>query len=280
MIGNITKADERFQSIQTPELVPGAMLVLAQLRALKGDNLGAQQAFMLALDNQQFSDLPFYPKLLDYFCHQKKWQLLESYGSGLLKSSNNLSTKNTQLSMIGQCFFREQKWDKAKYWLNQLDLMQTVDPIDFLALARLSIEDKQFNTAKQFINRFEETKTKVDAPALWTTLEVYQGLQELKRAEQIGQSLSVLFPDSDYSRIYRQMRRLKVQIVNNNEKAAPTIQTELETEHLIHIMKKGETLYQLSKLYGISIPELQAWNPDLAINNISVGTEIRISHSQ
>ncbi|MBU3003031.1 LysM peptidoglycan-binding domain-containing protein [Paraglaciecola arctica] len=76
------------------------------------------------------------------------------------------------------------------------------------------------------------------------------------------------------------MRRLKVQIVNNNEKAAPTIQTELETEHLIHIMKKGETLYQLSKLYGISIPELQAWNPDLAINNISVGTEIRISHSQ
>jgi LysM repeat protein len=45
-------------------------------------------------------------------------------------------------------------------------------------------------------------------------------------------------------------------------------------------MQKGETLYQLSKRYGVTIPELQAWNPSLVIDDISVGTKIRVTRGQ
>jgi Tfp pilus assembly protein PilF len=38
----------------------------------------------------------------------------------------------------------------------------------------------------------------------------------------------------------------------------------------------GETLYQLSKRYGVTTPELMSWNPNLVIDDISIGTKIRI----
>jgi Tfp pilus assembly protein PilF len=276
LIGNVTKAEERFQTIQTPEVVPGAMLALAQLRAAKGDSLGAQQAFMFALDNQTLSGLPISSKLLDYFCQKKMWQALEGYGANLINASTDIMTKNVALSIIGQCFFKKNEWIKAKYWLNHLDLMQTVDPLDFLALARLSIKDNQFTEAEQFLIRFEETKNNVNAHTLWTALKVYQGLQQPERVEQIGQHLSALFPDSDYSLVYRQMAKLKTQDSSKVVKIELPQQAKLDTEHLTHIIKKGETLYQLSKRYGVTTPELMSWNPNLVIDDISIGTKIRI----
>jgi Tfp pilus assembly protein PilF len=277
LLGNITKAEERFKTIQTPNLVPGAMLALAELLAAKGDSLGAQQAFMFALDNKPLPNLLVSPKLLDSFCHQKKWQALESYGAGLLDSFTDITAKNTAFSMIGQCFFKAHEWLKAKYWLNQLDLEQAVDPLDFLALARLDIEDKKYTEAEQFVIHFEETKNNVNAHTLWTTLEVYQGLQQPERAEQIGQHLSALFPDSDYSLVYRQMLKLKNYGSRKTVKPETPQQAKLATKGIPHIIKKGETLYQISQRYGVSILDLLVWNPTLVVDDISLGTSVRIS---
>jgi Tfp pilus assembly protein PilF len=277
LIGNITKADERFQTIQTPELVPGAMPALAQLRAAKGDSLGAQQAFIFALDNQTLSGQPITSKLLDYFCQKKMWQALEGYGANLLDSSTDIMAKNASLSMIGQCFFKTHEWLKAKYWLTQLDLMQAVVPLDFLALARLSIEDKQYKKAEQFILRFEETKNNLNAHTLWTALKVYQGLQQPKRVEQIGQHLSALFPDSDYSLVYLEMRKANTQGLNRIVKEEVPTRAKLDTKGKTHIMKKGETLYQLSKRYNVLIRDLLKWNPDLIVNDISLETKVWVS---
>jgi Tfp pilus assembly protein PilF len=277
LIGNVKKAEERFQTIQTPEIVPGAMLALAQLRAAKGDSLGAQQAFVFALDNQPLSRMPASSKLLDYFCQKKMWQALEGYGANLLDSSTDIITKNVSLSIIGQCFFKAQESVKAKYWLNKLDLMQAVDPLDYLVLARLNIEDGQYKEAEQFIIRFEETKNKIDAHTLWTTLEVYQGLQQSERAEQIGQHLSLLFPQSDYSLVYRQMVKLKTQDLRKSVKTETPQQAKLVTKRLTHIIKKGETLYQLTKRYNVNIADLLLWNPTLVVDDIPLGASIRVS---
>ena len=277
LIGNITKADERFQTIQTPELVPGAMLALAQLRAAKGDSLGAQQAFVFALDNQTLSGQPITSKLLDYFCQKKMWQALEGYGTNLLDSATAIMAKNASLSMIGQCFFKTHEWIKAKYWLNQLDLMQAVGPLDFLALARLSIEDKQYKKAEQFMIRFEETKNNLNAHMLWTALKVYQGLQQPKRVEQIGQHLSALFPDSDYSLVYLEMRKANTQGLNRTVKEEVPTRAKIDTKGKTHIMKKGETLYQLTKRYNVLIGEVLKWNPNLVVNDISLGTKVWVS---
>jgi LysM repeat protein len=53
-------------------------------------------------------------------------------------------------------------------------------------------------------------------------------------------------------------------------------QTASFSEKSFHIMKKGETLYQLSIRYGVTSPELMSWNPNLVIDDISIGTKIRI----
>jgi Tfp pilus assembly protein PilF len=280
LISNTVKAEERFQTIITPELVPGAMLALAQLRAAKGDNLGAQQAFMFALDNQSPPDLRISPKLLDYFCHQKKWQALESYGTGLLDPSNVITTNNASLSKIGQCFFRAQEWSKAKYWLNQLDLTQTVAPLDFLALARLDVDDKRYPEAEQFIIRFEKTKNKIDAHTLWTALEVYQGLQKPERAEKIGHNLSVLFPSSDYTLVYQQMLKLNPKGLSKTKKVETPQQANLDNDYLTHTIIKGETLYQLTKKYKKTLAQLMLWNPNLVINDIPLGTKIKLGSEQ
>ena len=277
LIGNITKADERFQTIQTPELVPGAMLALAQLRAAKGDSLGAQQAFMFALDNQSLSGQPVSSKLLDHFCQKKMWQALESYGANLRNSSNDIAANNAALSMIGQCFFKSQEWVKAKYWLNQLDLTLPVDPLDFLALARLGIEDKQYTEAEQFIIRFEETKNKIDAHTLWTALQVYRELQQPEHANQVGQHLIVLFPSSDYSIVYREMLKPNTQDLQKIVKKEVPQQAKLDTNGITHTIKKGETLYQLSKRYEVTISDLLKWNPAIVVDDISLGTSIRLT---
>ncbi|GAC20094.1 LysM peptidoglycan-binding domain-containing protein [Paraglaciecola arctica] len=276
MIGNVTKADEKFQTIQTPESVPGAMVALAQLRALKGDSLGAQQAFMLALDSPSLAALPVSSNLLDYFCQQKMWLALANYGDSLLKSSNDVATNNMTFSLIGQCFFKANEWNKAKYWLTKLDLALPVDSLDYLALARLGIEDKQYTEAEQFILRFEESKNNINAHTLWTALEVYQKLQQPKQVKQIGQNLITLFPSSDYSLVYQEMLKANSHEFNRIVKKEVPLQVKLDIKGTTHIMKKGETLYQLTKRYDVLMADLLRWNPYLVANNIPLGAQIRL----
>jgi LysM repeat protein len=68
----------------------------------------------------------------------------------------------------------------------------------------------------------------------------------------------------------------------------PTARSESELESksvkstpkkTFHTIRSGETLYQLSKLYDLSIADLLLWNPDLVIEDIALGTRIRISPS-
>jgi LysM repeat protein len=54
-------------------------------------------------------------------------------------------------------------------------------------------------------------------------------------------------------------------------------QTASSPDKTSHIIKKGETLYQLSKRYGVSILDLLVWNPALVVDDIPLGASIRIS---
>lgn len=44
----------------------------------------------------------------------------------------------------------------------------------------------------------------------------------------------------------------------------------------IHFVKKGETLYSISKKYGVAVSNLKKYN-NLSSNNLEIGQEIRIS---
>lgn len=49
-----------------------------------------------------------------------------------------------------------------------------------------------------------------------------------------------------------------------------------ESKFIYHILKPGETIYSLSKSYGVSENEIISSNPGIDINKLSVGTELAI----
>ena len=77
LLGNIKKSEQLFRTIEGSELNAQAMFVLAELHAARGNSIGAQQVFLLALTDAQF-DVPINKTtiptdLLNYFCEEKKW---------------------------------------------------------------------------------------------------------------------------------------------------------------------------------------------------------------
>lgn len=289
LIGNVAKAEERFQTLDNPELNPNALLLLAELRAAQGDSLGAQQAFLQSIADGRLDKQQVFPNLLDYFCQQKKWPTLQEYAASLDNSALPADIKNKQLTTIGLCFFSEQHWQDAYDVLLKLDFNQQVEPFAYLALAHLNIEQKQYDydTVKQLVDKFEATKTQVDPEVLWTSFLVYSALQQPQLAQQSAQQLVTLFPNNSFTRKYiiltkrnrtRPAERAASvqtteQVVDNKQSGA----MDKTTVHQIHIIKKGETLYQLSKRYSVSVADLLKWNPNLVVNDISLGTAIHVS---
>lgn len=277
LIGNTEKAQERFELIHKPELSPYALLALAELRAAKGDDIGAQQAFLQStsyseLDRQQIST-----DLLNYFCSAKKWPMLQGYASGLETSNMSPSVKNQQLGTIGLCLFSEQRWPDAYNLLSKLDFSQALDPFTYLALARLSIEQQQDKAALQFIEKFEANKTQVTPEILWTSFVVYSALQQQQLAQQSAQQLTTLFPFNAFTRKYLILTKRRVNTSEVEVPPSSAINVAQKTKATIHLIKKGETLYQLSKRYNISVEELLSLNPNLVIDDISLNTPIQVS---
>jgi Tfp pilus assembly protein PilF len=300
LIGNIQKAEQLFQTIETPELSAQAMLTLAELHAAKGISIEAQKVFLAALTDNQFklslhqASIP--AGLLDYFCEEKKWPALQGYASALVvntaedKTQNSSLSgtllKNNALSQIGLCFFNKQHFDDAQKWLQQLDVTQQLAPQVYLALARIAVEQKQYPKAQGYINQYEAQKTTIDAKMLWTAFEVYMALEQPEVANKLGEYLRSFFPNNEYTRNYIITVKRGERVMRRQQAATALIETNnlapvpSAPEPSIHIIQKGETLYQLSKRYGVTIPELQAWNPSLVIDDISVGTKIQVTRSR
>lgn len=299
LLGNIKKAEQLFETIEVPELNAQAMLTLAELHAAKGNSVDAQQVFLLALTDDQFvvpinkTTIP--TDLLDYFCVEKKWPALQGYGAAILTSASDDNAQltyntliNKALTKIGLCFFQAQRWNDAKHWLEKIDYNLQVTPLTYLALARSNIELQLYSDAQRLITRYESTKDNVDAKTLWTTIEVYIALKQPEMVIQTGENMRSLFPFNQYTRNYILLtKRGRIQALVNNALAASTTSStapkfvqpsdSLDAEHVI---KKGETLYQLTQKYKVSVAQLLLWNANLAINKISIGTRIKLGPEQ
>lgn len=275
-IGNIKKADERFQAIVNPDNVPGAILFLAELSADKGDIVSAQTAFLKALDQRSKETHGVPAELLTYFCNQNKWQALGHYAATLLDENISKDIINNHLNLIGLCFFWAEKWDESTFWLSKLDLNQSVDPITFLAMSRINIRNNNLRQARDFIQQFEDKKTQVDAKTLWLTIEVYRDLNHPNKATEAGSHLVALFPGTDYARISQQM--MKLNSLKTISKTKEAIEKKNEHPQLakFHVISKGETLYRLTKKYEVTLSQLLLWNPNLVINDIPLGTKIKL----
>jgi LysM repeat protein len=196
--------------------------------------------------------------------------------------ADNTAIKNNALTKIGLCSFHQQRWDETKYWLEQVDFNQPVNPLTYLALARSNIEQQLYAEAQSLITQYEQKKDTVEAQTLWNAIEVYIALKQPDMATQIGENMRALFHYNEYTRKYILLtKRGLIQAIENNPAPSPTLiptypnPVEIPKD-VFHLIKKGETLYQLSKRYGVTTPELMSWNPNLVIDDISIGTKIRI----
>lgn len=291
LVGSIKQAQTTFDNIENKETIPFASLVQAELSAASGNAMAAQQAFLLAIQNKQLVENSFSDNLLDYFCAEKKWPALQGYGEALIVSTPvnkaNIEAKNNAISQIGMCFYGQQRWDETNYWLEKIEESQITSPLVYLVLARSKVEQKQYPVAQALMNKFETRKTEIDARSLWTTIEIYNALNQAEEVKKYGNHLRSLFPNNEYTRKYilltkrgERMKHRQLSTVTPIETANSTPlakQTTLTSEIIFHTMKKGETLYQLSKRYDVSIADLLNWNPNLVVDDISLGTSVRIS---
>lgn len=297
LLGNIEKAEQLFQYIEAPKPNAQIMLLQAELHAAKGNSIDAQTAFLSALEDDQY-DVPLDKvsvptDLLDFFCSKKKWPALNGYGKAFVNSekdngktlTENKIVKNKVFTQIGLCSFYQQRWDDTRYWLEKVDLDESVTPLTYLALARANIERELFTKAQNLITQYEQKKVTVDPQSLWAAIEVYLALKQPELVTQLGENMRALFPFNEFTRNYILLtKRDRLQTITGTPiesatsvSTSPTPTTSKASVDNIHTMKKGETLYQLSKRYGVTTPELMSWNPNLVITDISIGTQIRIT---
>ena len=298
LLGNIKKSEQLFATIEAPELNAQAMLTLAELHAAKGNSVDAQQVFLLALTDSQF-ELPINKTtvatdLLDYFCAQKKWPALQGYGAAILVPVNDDKIEladnnyiNKALTKIGLCFFQAQRWNDAEYWLEKINYKQQVIPLTYLALARSHIAQQLYPDAQRLITLYERTKDNITPQSLWTMIEIYMALKQPKMVIQLGENMRSLFPNNAYTRKYIMLtKRGRIQAIVNNSLAsttsnpAPIHVPRSDSLAAVHVIKKGETLYQLTQKYKVTVAQLLLWNPNLAINKISIGTRIILRPKQ
>ena len=75
-----------------------------------------------------------------------------------------------------------------------------------------------------------------------------------------------------------QTLRIPVKLVTDPKQAEPVtvIRDHDEARFIYHTMKPGETIYSISKLYGVSEAEVMQSNQGIDITKLSVGTEIAV----
>jgi LysM repeat protein len=87
-------------------------------------------------------------------------------------------------------------------------------------------------------------------------------------------------PPALYGLTEGQTLRIPVNSVTDSAVAQSPVQVTKkqkdETNFIYHTLNPGETIYYLSKLYGVSDNEIIQSNPGMDINKLSVGTEIAI----
>lgn len=291
--GNIQKAEQLYNTIDATELNMQSLLVLAELHAATGNSIDAQRVFLSALADSKFNlslnkNIP--PALLDYFCEQKKWPALKGYGAATRDTDNEESVtlanetqlKNETFTKIGLCFFSRQRWEDTKYWLELVDLTASANPLVYLALARVNVEQQQYALAQDLIIQYEQKKDSVDAQSMWTSIEVYLALKQPEMVTKVGEGMRSIFSFNQYTSKYILLtKRGRIDAITDVPTYSSTLikSSAVKTKDAIdrvHTIRKGETLYQLSKRYGVTVPELMSWNPELVINDIDVGTPIRI----
>ena len=142
-------------------------------------------------------------------------------------------------------------------------------------LMAIKKEEEQKQLKKYKIVKVEEVHNKLK------THKVSKGESLIEIAKMYGVSINKILELNP--RVDKKNLQLGANLkINIQEKIVKpqyeTVASQNNDENrIVHKVKKGENLYQLSKLYNVSLEELKEWN-NLGEENIQIGKEIIINN--
>ena len=98
---------------------------------------------------------------------------------------------------------------------------------------------------------------------------------ELSKGLKLGSEIKIFKADKSKSETKSKDKSEKNSLEKENKKSSQEIPKELPEFHLV---EPGQTLYTISKLYGISVDEINEKNPDVAENGLKAGKSISIKN--
>lgn len=211
--------------------------------------------------------------------HQAKQYLLRAATS---KSYNRSAETYENLAI---CSHRQGKADESLNYVRTALQHQPGRARSWYMFVELLVASQQWQEAKLAFRQYEKV-VPVNADTLNLAIEIEQGLGNPKVAKGYQEMLEALYPDK-----VGQPRKVilapasqastvgspAVQAVSLQSQPQRGVSSLYSGKAKYHVLQKGETLYQISRRYGVSVQALVSWNNILDVSNISIGQKILVS---
>ncbi len=292
-LGNTVKAEPNLQKALDENPASGAVyLGYALYYQQLGDYEKAEAAFFQA---KQYSPESLIPQdFVTYLCRQGEYESATSHYTSVVSVAGD-RVKKSLLIDLADCYYQQGDWIKAeKSYLQSLTQSGGTNDKALLKLAELALDRGESRTALDYLARFNDIKEHVTPESLLLEIRTYETLALTSKAQQASEMLSTLFPNHKYEGQVASLSKPKesglepevdpepvpqpvkeeVVVTNNVDEGEKIEKPPSEERVKYHVIEKGETLYRVTRIYGVSLEQLQAWNPELRANDISIGTKI------
>lgn len=249
--------------------------------------------FALAYYYQQVSEWEIARQYYEQAMHldRNNPDLINSYGAflcevgeyreakeNLLKAVNIKSYNRSAESYenLAICSHRQGKTAEAMTYLRSALQHQPGRARSWYMLVELLIAKQQWQEAKIAYRQYEKV-VPVTADTLNLAIEIENGLGNANIAQGYTDMLQTLYPDR-----VEQPRTviLTPALVSTGEVVQETTKpaTAARSDILYHVLKKGETLYQVSRIYDVRVQSLVEWNSISDVSGLSIGQRLIVSN--
>ncbi|WP_164078343.1 LysM peptidoglycan-binding domain-containing protein [Alteromonas facilis] len=279
---NVEKARELLATIPQQDFTSSLFLSKAELHFLEGSMDEAEAALSMA--NSLGTDSVFkqtQPSLISVLCSQNRFHTLEQ----IVQHWDGSQPDDFSIQQAIMCLLRQERFDELVNLFNPAMVSDNSEAFLHLFAARVLLAKENRSAAFEQYQMFIQKREIVSAEILWQEIEYLRYANNPKAMGEVIAVLISLYPDSQEALKGRTLSQISNLPIDGNDKSPSNTQQKkqksvegLDTNAVTHDIEKGETLYSISKKYGVSVDELRRLNSALDIYDISIGTRLIISN--
>ncbi len=291
-LGNVKKAEPNLKRALEEQPNSGAVyLGYALYYQQLGEYEKAEASFVQAKRYSPSNGAP--QDFATYLCRKGEYESAVSHYTSTVSVAGD-GIKKSLLISLGECYYIQEKWaEAASAFEESLSVPIPDNDKALLRLADIALRDNNAKKALTYLEQFNQSKTQVTADSLSLEAKIYQRLGLESKLSHTVDMLQTLFPNHESTALYQTAQKTDIEEVPEKQeviiaKQKPVEDVPSEPESLndnqpteqqpkFHIIKKGETLYRITRMYAVTLEQLAEWNPTLKADDISIGTKILIS---